>query len=346
MEKCINFRRLEDDQVQCRTCSHFCTISPGQVGICGVRKNKNGQLYLITYGKAASVQIDPIEKKPLYHFLPGSKALSFGTYGCNFRCGNCQNFSLSQIQGVKGNVEEYQAINWGDNWPPNELVEKALQANCRSIAYTYNEPTVFLEYALATMKLARQKGLKNVWVSNGFMSKKTLETIAPYLDAVNVDIKSFNDDFYRQTCGARVQPVLENCKRIIDAGIWLEVTTLIIPTLSDSIEMLRDLAKFIYHHLGPDVPWHISAFSASISWKMKNLPNTPPALISQVYQMAKDVGLNYVYAGKIGGGEMDYTYCPECGELVIKRTGYHLEMTKKSGLCPSCSHPLPGVFSD
>ncbi len=340
----INYQQLEEKNIQCLTCSHFCVIPPGQVGICGVRKNQQGKLYLLNYGKSPAVNIDPIEKKPLFHFLPGTDSFSFGTYGCNFRCGNCQNFYLSQIQGLKGKVDEYSQLNWGDDWPPEKIVDQALENSCQSIAYTYNEPTIFLEFAIDTMKLAHQKNLKNVWVSNGFMSNKTLETIIPFLDAINVDIKSFKNDFYQAACGARIQPVLNNCKKLVESDVWLEVTTLVIPTKTDDLDMLRDLGRFIKNHLGEDVPWHISAFSPSISWKMKNLPNTPPALISQVYQMAKDVGLNYVYAGNIGMGEMQNTYCPECGELVIKRSGYHIQIPDKPSHCPSCSHPVPGIF--
>ncbi len=345
MHKCINYKKLDNNNAQCQVCSHFCTITSGQVGICGIRQNQDGELYLITYGKTSALNIDPIEKKPLFHFQPGSYSLSVGTYGCNFRCGNCQNFNLSQIQGQKGEVREYNQLNWGENWTPEKLVEKAIETNCRSIAYTYNEPTVFLEYALDTMKLAHQNGLKNVWVSNGFMSNKTLETIIPFLDAINIDIKSFKNDFYQENCGARLRPVFNNCKKLAESDVWLEVTTLVIPTLTDDMSMLRDLARFIKNHLGEDVPWHISAFSPSISWKMKNLQNTPPATINKVYEMAKDVGLNYVYAGNIGTGEMQNTYCPECGELVIKRTGYHIQIPDKLSQCPFCSHPIPGLFS-
>ncbi len=344
MHECINYQQLDEDKVQCQTCAHFCTISSGQVGTCGVRQNKKGKLYLLNYGKSPAVNIDPIEKKPLFHFQPGSYALSVGTYGCNFRCGNCQNFSLSQIQGLKGKVKEYGYLNWGQELTPEELVDKALETDCQSIAYTYNEPTIFLEYALDTMKLAHQQGLKNVWVSNGFMSLKSLEKIIPYLDAINIDIKSFENDFYQENCGARIKPVLENCKKLAESDVWLEVTTLIIPTKTDDMEMLRDLARFIKNHLGKDVPWHISAFSASISWKMKDLPNTSPAEIHDIYELGKKVGLNYIYAGNIGG-EKQNTYCPECNELVIRRVGYQIDKADSLPKCQNCSHPIPGIFS-
>ncbi len=341
----INYQQLDEDKVKCQVCSHFCTISPGQVGICGIRQNKEGELYLITYGKTTGVQVDPIEKKPLYHFLPDSEVLSFGTYGCNFHCQNCLNWRASQIYNFKGKVEEYDQFNWGQEWLPEELVDKALETNCQSIAYTYNEPTVFLEYALDTMKLARKKGLKNVWVSNGFMSEQTLDEIIPYLDAINVDIKSFQDEFYQKYCGGRLRPVLRNCTTLAESDVWLEVTTLVIPTLTDDPDMLRSLAEFIYNHLGSEVPWHINNFSASISWKMKDLPDTPPSAMNKAYEIGKDVGLKFVYAGNVGSGQKQNTYCPECGELIIKRTGYNIQIPNSASVCPACSHPIPGVFS-
>jgi pyruvate formate lyase activating enzyme len=344
MRECINYQQLDGNSIQCQTCSHFCKISTGQVGICGIRKNESGKLYLLPYGKTTGVQIDPIEKKPLYHFLPDSQALSFGTFGCNFHCQNCLNWRFSQIFNNKGDVEDYSKMSWGKDWPPKKLVETAVENDCQSIAYTYNEPTIFLEYALETMKLAHQKGLKNVWVSNGFMTEKTLDEIIPYLDGINIDIKSFEYSFYKQVCGGRLQPVLNNCKRLAKSDAWLEVSTLVIPTLTDDPEMLRDLARFILNHLGSDVPWHIIGFSASISWQMHNFPDTPPSLINKAYQIGRDVGLDYVYAGKVGNGEMQHTYCPECGEVVIKRSGYYIEIPEKPSFCPACSHPISGVF--
>ncbi len=241
MKECINYKNLASSLVQCRTCSHFCKIKEGRIGVCGIRQNFKGKLYLLAYGKAIAANIDPIEKKPLFHFLPGSLSYSVGTIGCNFRCGNCQNFDISQMFGLKGKVEEYEKLSWGYDLSPEKIVEEALENNCQSIAYTYNEPTIWVEYALDTMKLARKKGLKNVWVSNGFMTNETLDSIIPYLDAINVDIKSFDDEFYKSNCGARVKPVLENCKRLVKDKVWIEVTTLIIPTMSDNPEMLKKL---------------------------------------------------------------------------------------------------------
>ncbi len=344
MKEAILYDQLDDNQIHCRVCNHFCTISPGQVGVCGVRQNKDGKLYSLIYAKAISANVDPIEKKPLYHFLPGSRAFSIGTMGCNFRCQNCQNFSISQIQGIKGEVDEYNQVYWGQDLPPERVVELAQKNNCQSIAYTYTEPTIFIEYALETMKLAHKQGLKNVWVSNGFMSDKTLDEIIPYLDAINVDIKSMDEEFYEQVCGARLKPVLENCQRLAKSDVWLEVTTLVIPNLSDDPDMLRELAEFIKNKLGKDTPWHISAFSSQISWQLQDLPDTSVDKIKDVYEIGKRTGLNYVYGGNIPGSEMQSTRCPQCGQTVIERGGYRIEKTISQGDCSNCGQSIAGIF--
>lgn len=364
MHECLNYKIIDSETLQCETCSHFCLIKKGKVGICGIRQNIKNKLYLLTYGKTAAVNIDPIEKKPLFHFLPGSLAYSLGTAGCNFRCGNCQNFDISQIFGMKGKVEEYEKLFWGEELSPKEIVKNATQAGCQSIAYTYNEPTIFLEYALDTMKIAKKEGLKNVWVSNGFMSDKTINTILPFLDAINIDIKSFNDEFYKFNCGARVQPVFNSCKRFVHpvkslpeqgarlseqfnrvkAGIWLEITTLIIPTLSDDAEMLKQIAKFIKNELGDFVPWHISAFSGAISWKLQHLPNTKAETIKKAYDIGKKEGLKYVYAGNVPNTEMENTYCPKCADLIVERIGYNIKRYDKNGNCPKCGEKIEGNY--
>lgn len=299
MKECINYKIKDDGIARCETCNHFCEIKEGRTGICGIRQNIKGKFYLLAYGKVAAAHIDPIEKKPLYHFLPGSLCYSFATIGCNFRCANCQNHNISQMFEKKRMVEEYAEMDWGYDLPPVRIVENALKSGCKSIAYTYTEPTVFLEYCLDTMKLAKEKGLKNIWVSNGFMSDKTLDVIIPYLDAINVDIKSFDDEFYRKVCGARIAPVLENCKRLIKEKIWLEITTLVIPNYSDDEKMLKQIARFIKNELGDSVPWHVSAFFGARSWKLKNVLDTPPDLVEKVCDIGKEEGLKYVYQGNI-----------------------------------------------
>lgn len=344
MKECINWRKIDSETVECSVCSHFCRIKEGEVGICGIRQNIKGKLYLLAYGIAAAANIDPIEKKPLFHFLPGTLAYSFGTIGCNFRCANCQNYDISQMFGLKGKKEEYEKLNWGFELSPDKIVAEAIKNNCSTIAYTYNEPTVFLEYALDTMKAAKEKGLKNVWVSNGFMSRQTLEAIIPYLDGINIDIKSMDDGFYRSNCGAGVKPVLENCKYLARKKIWLEVTTLIIPTLSDDENMLRRIAVFIKKELGDFVPWHVSAFSGAISWKLEHLPDTPVETIEKIYDLGRAEGLKYVYAGNVWQDKMESTFCPQCRKIAVARSGYKIDSRIKDGKCPFCGAEIAGVF--
>ena len=344
MKECLNYKKIDSEILQCLNCSHFCKIKQGKTGICGIRQNIKGKLYSLVYGKAAALNIDPIEKKPFFHFLPGSKTLSFGTIGCNMRCKNCQNYDISQMFGQKGKVENYEKLDWGYSLSPEQIVNEALEAKCESIAYTYNEPTVFLEYALDTMKLARKKGLKNVWVSNGFMSKQTLDLIIKYVDAINIDIKSFDDEFYKSNSGARLKPVLENCKHLVKEKVWLEITTLIIPTLSDNEKMLRQIARFIKNELGDFVPWHISAFSGAISWKLQYLPDTPAETIEKIYNIGKEEGLKYVYIGNLWKDGMENTYCPRCNNVVIERIGYNINRKDKQGKCANCKTKIQGIF--
>lgn len=340
MKECVNYQKIDAHTLECQTCSHFCKIKKGRTGICGIRKNIGGKLYLLVYGKAAAVNIDPIEKKPFFHFLPGTETYSLGTVGCNFRCANCQNYDISQIYNLKGATSEYEKINWGYDLTPKEIVNGALESGCESIAYTYNEPTIFVEYCLDTMKLARKKGLKNIWVSNGFMSDKTLDLVIPFLDAINVDIKSFDDNFYKSNCGAKLNPVLKNCKRLAKEKVWLEITTLIIPSLSDDKKILSQIARFIKNELGDFVPWHISAFSGIISWKLRNLSGTSLETVKKVRQIGIKEGLKYVYAGNIWGQETKNTFCPSCGKTVIERIGYEIRMMDKSGKCPYCKRKI------
>ncbi|MFA5925380.1 MAG: AmmeMemoRadiSam system radical SAM enzyme [Parcubacteria group bacterium] len=298
MKESILYEKLEKKRVRCKTCSHYCSIAPAKRGICGVRENIGGKLYFLPYGRAIATQIDPIEKKPLYHFMPGTKTFSVATVGCNLRCGNCQNWSISQFPKNPKITRELIEKS-GDDLPPKEIVRLAKEFGCPSISYTYTEPTIFLEYALDTMKLAKKAGLKNVWVSNGFMSEETFSVAQPYLDAINIDIKSFEEKFYREDCGARLQPVLENCKRAAKDNIWLEITTLIIPGLSDGEKMLHKIANFIKNELGDSVPWHISAFSGAISWKLGHLPDTPLEKMKEACEIGKSEGLKYVHMGNI-----------------------------------------------
>lgn len=290
MKEAYLYEQLKNNKVKCLTCNHFCQIAEGQRGICGVRENKKGKLYLLVYGKAIAENIDPIEKKPLYHFMPGTFSYSIAAMGCNFRCGNCQNWQISQLSKQTKNV-------YGENLPPEEIVKRTIEANCPSISYTYTEPTIFLEYCLDTMKIAHQKGLKNVWVSNGYMSKQALELIKPYLDAINVDLKTFNSEKYIKNCGAKLEPILDNLIAIKKAKIHLEVTTLVIPTFNDSKKELKNIAEFIAEKLSIDTPWHISRFFPQ--YELYELPPTPIKTLKMAEKIGKDAGLKYVHLGNI-----------------------------------------------
>lgn len=344
MKECLLYKKMKNDVVECRTCAHYCKIQKGKVGVCGVRQNINGKLFLLTYGKTVATHIDPIEKKPLFHFLPGSFSYSLGTLGCNFRCENCQNFDISQMFGAKGMDKLYVKFDWGNDLAPEEIIKKARANSCESIAFTYNEPTVFLEYAYDTMREAKKHGLRNIWVSNGYMSDETLDLIIPHLDAINIDIKSFDEKFYLKNCGARLKPVLENCKTFVRKKIWLEITTLVIPTLSDDEKMLRNLAQWIKNELGGSVPWHVSAFSGEISWKLQHIPNTQLETIKKVYHIGKEEGLKYVYAGNIWDKNTESTFCPKCQSVVIERLGYNIKRLDKDGKCKACGEKIPGIF--
>ena len=321
------------NRVKCQNCAHRCIILPGKRGICGVRENINGKLYALNYGKAVACHIDPIEKKPFFHFLPGSYSLSIATVGCNFACKNCQNWDISQ--GYK----EAKEIP-GKDLPPEEIVKIALKNNLPSISYTYTEPTIFLEYALDTMKLAKKAGLKNNFVSNGFMSPESAKLVIPYLDAINIDIKSFDDKFYRENCGGRLQPVLDTAKLMKKSGVWVEITTLVIPILSDSEEIFRKIAEFICKELGPETPWHVSQFCGAISWKLQHLPDTPVETLQSAWKIGKEAGLKYVYTGNVPGLPSEDTFCPNCHALCIDRTNYLIHRHDKAGKCPKCGQGL------
>jgi len=321
------------NRVQCQNCAHYCVIENRKRGICVVRENIDGKLYSLNYGKACAVNIDPIEKKPFFHFLPGSQSLSVATVGCNFRCHSCQNHSISQMPQSTGKII-------GEEISPKEIVELAKKNQLPSISYTYTSPAVFSEYALDIMKLAKKQGIKNCWVSNGFWSKELFDLISPYLDAANIDLKSFNDNFYVKYCGGKLQPILDTLKRLEQKKIWTEITTLVIPTLNDKEEIFKNIAKFIKNELSPEIPWHVTQFCGAISWKLQHLPDTPVETLENVYHIGKKMGLKYVYIGNIPGLEGEDTFCPECGELAIKRYGYFVERYDKNGKCPKCGQDL------
>lgn len=338
MKESYNYKKIGKGKVQCLTCNHFCTLGKNERGKCGVRENIGGKLFALNYGKLIAQNIDPIEKKPLFHFLPGTFSYSISTVGCNLSCDFCQNWDISQ-----GPKDHNPVI--GEDVKPGAVVEETLKAGCESIAYTYTEPTIFLEFALDTMKLAKKKGLFNVWVSNGFMSPQTLKLVIPYLDAVNVDLKSFSEKFYEKVCKARLEPVLENLKELYKNKVHLETTTLVIPTLNDSKENLKKIAQFIKKELGSEVPWHISRFFPA--YKLSNLPPTSEEKIHQAYEIGKKEGLHFVYAGNIPGNNIDgiateSTYCPKCKKLAIGRMGFSLYNVNidRKGKCKNCGTDL------
>ncbi|MCK5061175.1 AmmeMemoRadiSam system radical SAM enzyme [Candidatus Parcubacteria bacterium] len=332
--KKAQFYTTDGKTVKCHLCHHQCRIEKGKAGICTVRVNDQGKLYSLVYGRGVYSDIDPIEKKPLFHFLPGTITYSIGTYGCNFFCPNCLNFSASQPKQINKLLESSDEIS------PEKIVENAIGDSCPSISYTYNEPTTNTEFILDTMKIAYANKIKNVWVSNGYMSDKCLDAILPYLDAINVDLKSFDDDFYRSHCKAKLAPILRNLKRLKDEQVHLEITTLIIPSLSSGVEMLEKLVDFIASELDTDTPWHISRFSPSISWRLKDLPETGEDMIYEAYEIAKSAGLKYVYVGNVPGDQKENTYCPKCSELAIRRFGRHVERLDKKGYCAYCDKSL------
>lgn len=295
MLEALFYKKLENSNVKCELCHQFCQIAPSKRGLCGVRENQDGILYTLVYGKVITSHIDPIEKKPLYHFLPGTYSYSIATIGCNFRCAHCQNADISQAS-KEGYFFAKKEIP-GEEMTPKDVIEQAKKSNCPSISYTYTEPTIFFEFAFNCMKLAAESKLKNVWVSNGYTSQPALEMAKPYLDAVNIDLKFFKDATYKKVCGARLQPVLDNLVWYKQNNIWLEVTTLIIPTLNDSDEELTEIAGFIKNKLGADTPWHVTAFWPT--YKLNDLPPTPRETIYRAQEIGKKGGLKYVHGGNI-----------------------------------------------
>ncbi|MGM0428630.1 MAG: AmmeMemoRadiSam system radical SAM enzyme, partial [Thermodesulfobacteriota bacterium] len=321
------YESLEDNAVHCFLCNHHCRIKEGEVGFCRVRKNMEGKLNTLAYGKVVAANSDPIEKKPLYHFLPGTLSFSIATMGCNFHCGFCQNWQISQIE------EESMPELPGRPLSPEQIVEEAQKAGCRSIAYTYTEPTIFFEYAYDTAKIAKEAGLANIFVTNGFMTKEALETISGYLDAANVDLKSFNNEFYKTVCQGRLKPVLNSIRTMKDMGIWVEVTTLIIPDQNDGDEELNNIAGFIAG-VSPDIPWHISRFHPG--YQYKDAYPTPAETLRKAYDIGKEAGLRFIYIGNLPGEERD-TLCPSCETTVIRRGGYFASENRlKGSQCPEC----------
>ena len=335
MKEALLYQKLEHNKVQCNLCAHRCVIDPGKKGICNVRENSNGTLYTKVYGRTITQNVDPIEKKPLYHFYPGSKAYSIATVGCNFRCRFCQNWYISQT------IND-EILKSGQEATPEQIVLNTKQAECQIIAYTYTEPTIFFEYSYDTAKIAHETGFKNIYVTNGYMTTEMLEMISPYLDAVNVDLKAFRDETYRRIIGARLQPVLDSLKKIKQLGIWLEVTSLIIPGINDDRHEIRDMVKFVVTELGDDVPWHISRFFPA--YKMKDVLSTPVKTLQVAKKIGLEAGLNYVYMGNIPDNGNMSTICPNCGQTLIERSNFGVMKNNiKNECCPNCGKEIAGV---
>jgi pyruvate formate lyase activating enzyme len=330
------FETLDGQKVRCELCGHECVIAAGNYGICRVRQNVEGRLKALTYGLLVAVHVDPIEKKPLFHYLPGTRSLSIAAAGCNFQCDFCQNWQISQSPRMDSSLRG-QAIS------PEQVVTAAVSHDCASISYTYTEPTVFFEMAYDTAKLARERGIGNCFVSNGFMTPKAVETIAPYLDAINVDLKAFRDETYRRIMKARLEPVLTALAALVAAGIWVEVTTLIVPDMNDSPAELRDIARFIATELGRHVPWHVSRFHAD--YKMTDRRSTPIETLELACRIGAEEGLRYIYSGNVPGHADERTRCPSCGEMLIDRMGYSIRAIHLAdGACPKCGEKIEGVW--
>jgi pyruvate formate lyase activating enzyme len=320
--------------VRCVACAHRCVLRPSRVGICGVRQNRGGWLYTLVYGQIVASQAEPVEKKPFFHFLPGSYAFSLATQGCNFHCAFCQNWQLSQAHR-EGKVPESRYL------APDGAVEEAVAAGVRSIAYTYVEPTVFIEYALDTMARARDAGLHNVFVTNGYQSPEALELVAPYLDAANVDFKAADRTFYRRVCGARWEPVRDTILAMRERGIWVELTTLVLPGLNDDPARLTAMAEWIGASLGPETPWHLTRFQPA--YHLSHLEETPASTLEAAARIAREVGLRHVYVGNAPEVEVGDTFCARCGERLVGRSAYTVtEWRLAEGRCPRCGHALAG----
>ncbi len=329
------YEGIENDRVQCNLCAHRCAIAPGKFGFCGVRQNKDGTLFSRVYGEAIASHVDPIEKKPLYHFLPGARAFSIATIGCNFHCSFCQNWQISQRSKRDGDPFAAKHLL------PDDVVARAVKNNCDTIAYTYTEPTIFFEYAYDSAKLAHEKGLANIFVTNGYMTEEALATIEPYLDAANVDLKSFRDSFYRDICKGTLQPVLDTIERMHERGIWVEVTTLVVPDQNDSDDELDEIASFIAS-VSTDIPWHISRFRPDYEYDSSG--PTPIETLERALAIGHDNGLKYVYLGNIVGERG--TKCPNCGHEVISRSFMSSpSLDLDEGECTRCATPIAGVFS-
>ena len=342
MKEALLYEKLDDQRVRCNLCAHRCVIGPGRKGVCMVRENRDGTLYTLVYGIPLSQAVDPVEKKPLFHFYPGSTAFSIATAGCNFRCDFCQNADISQMPRDRGQILGRQST-------PEQVVRAAQQYGSRSIAYTYTEPTIFFEYSYDIARIAHQVGIASVYVTNGYMTREMLELFQgvgsdhePWLEAANVDLKAFRDETYKRICGARLQPVLDSLKKMKELDIWVEVTTLVVPDLNDSDAELGEIAQFIARELGVETPWHVSRFHPD--YKMYDRGPTPSTTLRRAYELGREAGLRYVYVGNLPGARLEDTTCPSCGQVVIERWGFQVRQRNiQAGRCAFCDTVIDGV---
>ena len=326
----LTYDKIEDN-LNCKVCMRKCIIKEGDTGFCSMRANLDGKLCALNYASASSVAVDPIEKKPLFHFYPGTDVFSLGSVGCNFRCKHCQNWNISQA-----NLEEIPTREI----LPDEAIRLTKQYNCKSIAWTYNEPTMWFEYTYDCAKLAKKENIATVYVTNGYMSEESFDLINPYLDAANIDLKGMSDKFYLDLCQAKLQPVLDNIKRFYDNNIHIEITNLMIPGYNDSNEDIKALVKFMVEETGPEVPLHFTRFFPY--YELGQLPPTPVQSLQKAYKMAKEAGMEYVYIGNVSTGGEENTFCPECGKVLIQRDGFEVmgDELKETRKCPSCKAPI------
>lgn len=335
MHEAFFWESLSDQKVKCTLCPHFCIIKNNRKGVCGVRQVINGELKTLVYGNAVAYHIDPIEKKPIFHMMPGSKSFSIATSGCNMKCAFCQNASISQVSKSHGDLFMQHELF------PDQVVIIAKENNCASISYTYTEPTIFFEYAFETAREAQKHGIKNIFVSNGYMTAEAIDTISPFLDAINIDLKSFSNATYKRVMGASLQPVLDAIKQYHKHGIWIELTTLIVPGMNDSDDELKQIAEFI---VGVDsmIPWHISRFHPD--FKMTDRSSTSIERMQTAMKIGQQAGLKYIYAGNLPGNNYESTYCGECTSLLIDRYGFQVKKNfMQDGKCPTCHTIIPGI---
>ncbi len=333
LHKAMFYEKLKNNFVRCNLCPNLCVLKENETGTCGVRQNMGGELYSLVYNQPVSIQVDPIEKKPLYHFYPGTNILSLATVGCNLRCNFCQNWTISQTR--PNETTAYQAT-------PEQIIEMAKEYDCQSIAFTYTEPTVFYEYMLDIAKLAQKEGLKTVWVTCGYINEKPLRELAKYMDAANIDLKGFSEEFYSTYTTGSLQPVLNTLQIAKEEGMFFEITNLVIPQANDDPVMIRAMCKWIKENIGDEYPLHFSRFFPQ--YKLTNIPPTPVKTLEMAYSIAKEEGLKYVYIGNVGNIGED-TFCPNCGKLLIDRSGYMIgDIHIKDGKCKYCGEEIFGEF--